>query len=234
VTRPVAEETVEAVVRAQLANALGGRRGMLEAAVPTILFTITFITTKELEGSLVVSVAAAMVLLVVRLVQRSTVQFVLNSLFGIGIGAFFAWRSAQGGGDENDQALAYFLPGIIYNAVYAVGISLSIIARWPIVGFMVGSVAGDPTAWHRDSQVVRLCSHLSWMLVLPCVIRVAVQLPLYLAGRSGAMDPEAAVAALGFSKILMGWPLQLAALTAMVWLLARNRTPVANTEGEAA
>ena len=233
-TRPVAEETVEAVVRAQLANALGGRRGMLEAAVPTILFTVTFITTKELEGSLVVSVAAAMVLLVVRLVQRSTVQFVLNSLFGIGIGAFFAWRSAQGGGDENDQALAYFLPGIIYNAVYAVGISLSIIARWPIVGFMVGSVAGDPTAWHRDPQIVRLCSHLSWMLVLPCVIRVAVQLPLYLAGRSAAMDPEAAVAALGFSKILMGWPLQLAALAAMVWLLARNRTPVVNAEGEAA
>ena len=233
-TRPVAEETVEAVVRAQLANALGGRRGMLEAAVPTILFTVTFITTKELEGSLIVSVAAAMVLLVVRLVQRSTVQFVLNSLFGIGIGAFFAWRSAQGGGDENDQALAYFLPGIIYNAVYAVGISLSIIARWPIVGFMVGSVAGDPTAWHRDPQIVRLCSHLSWMLVLPCVIRVAVQLPLYLAGRSAGMDPEAAVAALGFSKILMGWPLQLAALAAMVWLLARNRTPVVNTEGEAA
>jgi len=234
VTRPVAEETVEAVVRAQLANALGGRRGMLEAAVPTILFTVTFITTKELEGSLVVSVAAAMLLLVVRLVQRSTVQFVLNSLFGIGIGAFFAWRSAQGGGDENDQALAYFLPGIIYNAAYAVGISLSIIARWPIVGFMVGSVAGDPTAWHRDSQIVRLCSHLSWMLVLPCVVRVAVQLPLYLAGRSGTMDPGAAVAALGFSKILMGWPLQLGALAAMVWLLARNRTPVANAEGEAA
>jgi hypothetical protein len=39
---------------------------------------------------------------------------------------------------------------------------------------------------------------------------------------------------LGFSKILMGWPLQLAALAAMVWLLARNRTPVANAEEEAA
>jgi hypothetical protein len=234
VTRPVAEETVEAVVRAQLSSALGGRRGMLEAAVPTILFTLTFIITKELERSLVVSVAAAVVLLVARLVQRSTVQFVLNSLFGIGIGAFFAWRSAQGGGDENDQALAYFLPGIIYNAAYAVGISLSIIVRWPIMGFMVGSVAGDPTAWHRDPQIVRLCSHLSWMLVVPCVIRVAVQLPLYLAGRSGAMDPEAAVAVLGLSKIVMGWPLQLAALGAMVWLLARNRTPVLNTEDEAA
>jgi hypothetical protein len=99
---------------------------------------------------------------------------------------------------------------------------------------MVGSVAGDPTAWHRDPQVVRLSSHLSWLLVLPCVIRVAVQLPLYAAGRSASMDPDAAVAALGFSKILMGWPLQLAALAGMVWLLARNRTPVTTAEDEAA
>lgn len=226
-TRPGTEETVEAVVRAQLAHALGGRRGMFEAAVPTILFTLTFLATRELRTALVVSIAAAVVLLLVRLVQRSSVQFVVNSLFGIGIGAFFAWRSAQGGGDENDQALAYFLPGIIYNAVYAVAISLSILVRWPLVGFMVGSVAGDPTEWHRDRQVVRLTSHLSWMLVIPCVLRVVVQLPIYLGGTSGAMDPGAAVAALGFSKILMGWPLQLAALAGMVWLLARDRTPVA-------
>lgn len=226
-TRPGTEETVEAVVRAQLAHALGGRRGMLEAAVPTILFTLTFLSTKELRPALVVSIAAALVLLVVRLVQRSSVQFVVNSLFGIGIGAFFAYRSAQGGGDENDQALAYFLPGIIYNAVYAVAISLSILVRWPLVGFMVGSVAGDPTEWHRDRQIVRLTSHLSWMLVIPCVLRVMVQLPLYLGGTSGAVDPGTAVAALGFSKILMGWPLQLGALAGMVWLLARDRTPVA-------
>src|SRR5512144_494982 len=118
-TTPVGEATVEAVVRGQLAKALGGRRGMAEAAVPTILFTLSFLTTRSLALSLVVSVAAAVILLVVRLVQRSTVQFVLNSLFGIAIGAFFAWRSAQGGGDENDQALAYFLPGVLYNAAYA-------------------------------------------------------------------------------------------------------------------
>lgn len=227
-------DTVEAVVRRQLARALGGRRGMAEAAVPTILFTVTFLGTKVLERALMVSVAAALVLLAVRLVQRSNVQFVVNSLFGIAIGAFFAWRSAQGGGDENDQALAYFLPGVVYNAVYAVVISLSVLARWPVVGLMVGSVAGDATAWRRDPQVVRLCGNLSWMLVLPCVARVTVQLPLYLAGTSGAMEPSVAVAALGFSKILLGWPLQLAALAGMVWLLARDRTPVEHPAGEPA
>jgi hypothetical protein len=199
---------------------------MAEAALPTIAFTVVFLTTRMLERALLISVSAALVLLVVRLVQRSSIQFVVNSLFGIGIGAFFAWRSAQGGGDENDQALAYFLPGIIYNAGYAALIAVSILVRWPVVGFMVGSVAGDPTAWHRDPQVVRLCTNLSWFLVLPCVVRVAVQLPLYLAGQSEALNPATAIAALGFTKILMGWPLQLAALGGMVWLLARNRTPV--------
>lgn len=205
---------------------------MLEAAVPTILFTLTFISTKNLPLALTLSVAAALVLLVLRLVQRSSVQFVVNSLFGIGIGAFFAWRSARGGGDASDQALAYFLPGILYNAGYAVVISVTILVRWPVVGFMVGSVAGDPTAWREDRRVVRLCSNLSWLLVLPCIVRIAVQLPLYLAGTKGSYDPDAAVAALAVSKIVLGWPLQLAALAGMVWLLARNHTPIDAREDE--
>jgi hypothetical protein len=222
---PVGAETVEQVVRGQLSKALGGRRGMLEAAVPTLAFTILFVSTKDLRLAVGVSVAVAVVLLAVRLVHRSTVQFVLNSLVGIGIGALFAWRSAQSGGDANDQALAYFLPGMIYNTGYAVLMVASTLVRWPLVGFMVGSVAGDPTEWHRDSQVVRLCRNLTLMLALPCLVRVVVQLPLYLAGKA-AEDAGPMVAALGVSKIAMGWPLQIAALAGMAWLLARNATPV--------
>jgi hypothetical protein len=231
---PPTVSTVEAVVRHQLSHALGGRRGMLEAAIPTILFTVTFLTTKDLRLALVVSVSAALVALVIRLVQRSSVQFVVNALFGIGIGALFALRAARAGGDANDQALAYFLPGLLYNAAYAVVLSLSCVTRWPLVGFMVGSVTGDATAWHRDRQIVRLCTQLTWLLVAPCVMRVLVQAPVYLAGRQEAMDPEAAVAVLGVSKLVMGWPLQLGALALMVWLLARNATPVEASEPEAA
>jgi len=222
---PVGTATVEHVVRAQLSKALGGRRGMLEAAVPTILFTVAFVVGRDLRVSLAVSVAAALVLLAVRLVARSTVQFVLNSLVGIGIGAFFAWRSARGGGDADAQALAYFLPGLVYNAGYAALMVLSTLVRWPVVGFMVGSVAGDPTEWHRDPQVVRLCRNLTWMLAAPCVLRVVVQLPVYLAGRAAA-DAGPMVAALGVSKVVMGWPLQVLALAGMAWLLGRDRTPV--------
>ncbi|MFI6595229.1 DUF3159 domain-containing protein [Nonomuraea sp. NPDC050536] len=208
----VAHDTVEAAVRAQLAKALGGVRGMVEAAVPTIAFTVAWITTEQLKLSLIISVSLSVVLLVARLVQRSTPQFVINSLIGIAIGAFFASRSGD--------ARAYFLPGILWNAGYSLAMLLSIITRWPVVGFLIGSVTGDPTAWHKDSGVVKLCTRLTWLLLIPCVVRVAVQLPVYLYGG------DQAVAALGITKILMGWPLQVAALGTMLWLLGRGRTPL--------
>jgi hypothetical protein len=201
--------TVEEAVRAQLAKALGGARGVVEAAIPTIGFTVSWIVTKELKLSLGIGAGLAVLLLLVRLAQRSTVQFVLNSIFGIAIAALFALRS----GKAEDA----FLPGILYNAGYAAAMLLSIVVRWPLVGFIIGSVTGDPTAWHRDREIVRLCSRLTWLLLIPCLVRVAVQYPLYLAGH---------VAWLGASKVVMGWPLQVAALAAMVWLLARGRTPL--------
>ena len=216
-----AQVTVEQVVRAQLAKALGGPRGIVESAVPTALFTILFLVTDDIRTSLIVSIGVTAVLLLARVVQRSTTQFVLNALFGIGIGAFFAYRASQSGGSDEDVARAVFTPGLIYNGVYAVVIVLTIVIGWPIVGFMVGSVMGDPTAWHSDKAMVRLCSQLTWVLAVPCVIRVAVQLPLWLDHQIGL---------LGASKIALGWPLQLASFVVMGWLLSRNRTPVEQDE----
>jgi hypothetical protein len=137
------------------------------------------------------------------------VQFVVNSLVGIAIAAVFASRSGR--------AEDVFLPGIIYNAAYTVGLTLSVLVRWPLVGLMIGSVTGDLTSWRSDPAVLRLCSRLTWVLVVPCAVRVAVQYPLYLAGEVGW---------LGVSKIALGWPLQVAALAVMVYLLARGRTPL--------
>lgn len=218
--------TVEALVRKQLADALGGRRGMVEAAAPMLLFTITWLTSRHLEAALYVSVGVALVLLLVRVVQRSSVQFVFNALFGIALGWLFAYRAGAAGGSVEDQALAYFLPGILYNAAYAVVMGLTCVIRWPLVGFMVGSVTGELTQWRRDHGLVVLCTRLTWLLVLPCVVRVLIQAPVWFAGRSATLHPDAAIAFLGVSKIVLGWPLQLAALAAMVWLLSRNSTPI--------
>lgn len=223
--RTVSAETVEQIVRTRLSAALGGRRGVIEAAVPTIGFTLSYVLTENLRTSLTISVGLAVVLLVARLAQRQPVQFVINSLFGIGIAALFASRSGH--------ASAVYLPGIIYNAAYAVVMILSIVARWPVVGLMLGSVTGDITAWRRDPAVVRLCSRLTWLLAAPCVIRVAVNLPLYLILDEG----RSKVGVMGATKLALGWPLQVAALSLMALLLTRGRTPVqvpVDTPAEAA
>ena len=223
---PASVETVEAVVRAQLAQALGGRRGMLEAAAPTLLFTFVWLTTKDLRLALSVSIATAVALLVLRVAQRSSTQYAVNALVGIGIGWFFVHLAGRNGGTADEQALAFFLPGLIWTTVYSVGVAASCLTGWPLVGFMIGSVTGDPTAWHRDRQVVKLCSRLTWVLVLPGIVGVALQGPVWLAGWSGAMSAEQAVLALSTLRYGLGWPLRIAALAAMTWLLARDHTPL--------
>lgn len=201
--------TVEALVRAQLSLALGGRRGIVEGALPTLGFTVTWISSHNLKLSLTIAGALAVVLLVVRLFQRSTVQFVFNSMVGITIAAIFALRSGR--------AEDAFLPGLIYNSVYAVVLSGSALLRWPLVGFMIGGVSGDPIGWHSDKHLVALCSKLTWLLAAPCFVRVIVQYPLWAAHEAGW---------LGVAKLAMGWPLQLAALAAMAWVLNRDSTPI--------
>jgi len=202
-------QTVEAVVRTQLSNALGGKRGVLESALPTIAFTLTWVTTHQLKPALLAGAAAAVLLLVVRVAQRQPVQYVLNAVVGIGIAAIFALRSGR--------AEDAFLPGILYNAGYAVVLAVSVLVRWPAVGFLIGAVTGDPTGWRSNPAVVSLCAKLTWLLALPCALRVVVQYPLWATGQVGW---------LGAAKLALGWPLQVAAFAAIAWLLTRNHTPL--------
>lgn len=219
-------ETVEQVVRQQLAKALGGRRGMLEAGLPALVFTIVWFVTRDVGVSVGAGVVLAVAFLAVRVAQRSTVQFALNALFGIGIGWLFVWLAARGGGDADQQALAFFLPGILVSAVWSAVFVLSIVTRWPVIGFMLGSVTGDPTAWRDDPQVVQLCSRLTAALALPSIVGVLLQGPVWLLGSTEALAPATAVLVLGGLRYGLGWPLKVGAAALMTWLLARNHTPV--------
>ncbi|MQA94432.1 MAG: DUF3159 domain-containing protein [Streptosporangiales bacterium] len=229
----IGRQTVEAVIRGQLSKALGGRRGIVESAVPTIVFTVSYVLLRRpdalavltelarrydigtssiaLKAALAAGIGSALVLLLVRVLQRSTVQFTINSLIGIAIAAVFAMRTGR--------AADAFVPGMLYNAAYAAGLMFSIFVRWPFIGLMIGAVTGDLSRWREDPAVVRLCSLLTWMLVIPCLLRVAVQYPIYLADQ---------VTLLATAKLALGWPLQVAGLAAMVWLLSRNHTPLAD------
>lgn len=205
----VSAQTVEQLVRQRLAEAFGGIRGVIETAVPTLVFTVWYLSTGELKQGLIVAAGITVVLLVIRLLQRSELQFVINALFGIGLAALFASRSGE--------ARDVFLPGILYNSAYAVVLTLTILIGWPLMGFLVGGMVGDLTEWRKDPGMRKLCSRLTWFLVIPCIVRVAVQYPLWVADE---------IALLATTKIILGWPLQIASLVGMGWLLARNATPL--------
>lgn len=207
-----AAQTVEELIRHRLSAALGGWRGSLETALPTIAFIGVWSWRQNLQQAVWTAVVVAVVLAVLRVVQRSSLQHVFGAVIATGLAAFFAMRS----GKAEDA----FLPGMLLSGAYLVGTLASILVRWPVVGFLVGAgdprVAEDPFGWRRDKGMVRVCSRLTWVLVALYIIRLSIQIPLYLAGE---------VAALGAAKIVLGWPLWLGGVAVMGWLLVRGNTP---------
>ncbi|MEX0657650.1 MAG: DUF3159 domain-containing protein [Egibacteraceae bacterium] len=206
---PLREPTVEAEVRARLSAELGGLRGALEAALPFAVFSLAYVTSGELRAALLLGVGSAVVLFALRLAQRTSTRFARNGVVGIAVAAVIAMAT---GSPE-----AAFLPGIIQSAAWAVGLGASILLRRPAVGYLIGAVLDDPAGWRDDPAIVRLANRLTFVLLLPMVVRVAVQYPLYLAGEVGW---------LGAARVALGWPLYVAALVAAGALLARGRTPL--------
>ena len=204
--------TVEEIIRHRLSAALGGWRGSIETALPTLAFVGVWTWRKDVALAVTSAVVITVILAVLRLVQRQSLQFVMSAAFATAIAAFFALRSGR--------AEDAFLPGILTSAGWGVATLLSVVLRWPVIGFMVGAgdprMAEDPFAWRRDPGLVRVCQRLTLVLVALYAVRVAIMLPLYFAGE---------VAWLGVAKVSLGWPAWVAAVAVMGLMLVRGRTP---------
>ncbi|QGN57517.1 DUF3159 domain-containing protein [Nostocoides sp. HKS02] len=205
--------TVEAVIRHRLSAALGGWRGSLEAALPTLAFVVVWTWRHQAVPALLAAGAITVVLAVVRVAQRQSLQFVLSAALATGVAAFFVLRSGR--------AEDAFLPSLLKSTAFGAGALLSVVLRWPVMGFMVSAgdphMAEDPFGWRRDSGMVRVCQRLTMVLVGLYAVRLAVMLPLYLASK---------VAWLGVASVVLGWPLWLAAVGVMGSILVRGSTPL--------
>lgn len=208
--------TVEGEVRARLSTQFGGLRGSLETSLPVVVFTVVWLITHALQPAVVVAVAAAVVAYVVRRVQRSETRFVRQGLIGILVAAVLAGFTGR--------AETVFLPGIIQNGIGALVLCGSLVARAPVAGFVIGEVLGDRTGWRDDAGIVRLSYRLTLVMLAPMLIRLAVQLPLYLAGEVGW---------LGVSRVVLGWPLHAATLALLGLLLLRGNTPLQRVREDA-
>jgi Protein of unknown function (DUF3159) len=200
---------VEEFVRHQLSQSLGGARGMIESALPFIAFTIAWVIERQLYPAIAAAVATALLLALIRIVQRQSIRYVAQAVIPTAIAVLIATRTGR--------AQDVFLPGILYNGVLAVLSISSVAIRKPLVGFVLGAAVGDPTGWTRDRGLVKMTSRLTLVLAVPYVIRFVIQMPLFLAGH---------VVLLGVAKVVLGWPLLIAALTVIGFMLSKGKTPM--------
>jgi Protein of unknown function (DUF3159) len=204
--RPLGEPT--------LVQILGGRSGALDASVPPVVFVAGF-GVADAAGSPSallwgggVALAAGAVLGGVRLVQGKRPAAVLAGLLGVGAAVLVALYTGR--------AVDFFLLQIASNAASALAWAVSIVVRWPLLGLVVGAALGQRTRWRQDPDLLRGYRRASWVWVTQYLVRLAVFIPLYLAG---------SVYALGVARVLLTWPLVLACV-ALSWpVLVRALPP---------
>lgn len=192
------------------ADAVGGTRGLVESVAPGLVFVVLYVATHALTPSLLAALGSALAAVVLRLVQRTPVTQAFSGILGVGIGVIWAWRTGE--------AQNYFAWGIWVNVAWFLGALVSILVRWPVVGVVVAFLRGESMAWRTDPAADherRRFVWATWLWVGVFGARLAVQVPLWLAG-------EDAVGWLGTAKLAMGVPLFALGLW-LTWLLVGSR-----------
>lgn len=186
-------------------HAVGGWRGLVETILPGLIFLTAFLLTDGLSLALIASLATAAVFALLRVLQRQSLMQSLAGFAGVAVCALFA----RAGG----QALNYYVPGFFTNVVWLIGLSISSLIGWPLLGVFYGYVRGEGMAWRAQRARRRAYQYATALLIGMFALRLAVQLPLYFAHN---------VAALGVTRLVMGVPLYALVLW-LGWMSTRPR-----------
>lgn len=114
----------------KIVSAFGGKRGIIDAGFPALVFLISFNITKELWNSLIASILISLLLTIIRLIMKDTIQHALSGLIGTLIAAWFANRT----GNPSDV----FVPKLFTNLGYGTVYLIANLVGWPILGVMLG------------------------------------------------------------------------------------------------
>ena len=212
----------------QMADQLGGWRGLVESGIPVLVFVFanmifgavvpdggfTMLGDKPaLKLAIIASVGVAVGLAGWRLAQGKPVRFAVNGLVGIALGAILAWRS----GEER----SFYLPGIIYSLCYGIALLASVAFRQPLVGWIYSVVAdGGKKGWRTEPRLVRAFAWLTVLWAATYIVKAGLQYLLYLAH---------ADVALGIARIVLGYPPYLLLLALTVYAVRRIRAADPNS-----
>lgn len=176
---------------------IGGRRGVIDGALPPIVFVATnalsgLVTHRStaLTVAASASVGVAAVLVLLRLLRREPLKQAAQGLVGLSLAVGFAVWSGE--------ARDFFLPGMYVDAVYGVAFAVSVLVGRPLVGVIYGLIFQTGKTWRRDRRLRRIFTIATMGWAAAYALRTVVQVLLYDADR-----PEL----LAVSKLVLGWPL---------------------------
>jgi hypothetical protein len=205
------------VERQMLTRAIGGWRGVIDSALPAIVFiTVYALNGQILAPAVWAAVGVGGVIMSWRLLRRQPLTQVVGGFAGVAISALVATRTGQ--------AEDFFLPGLLVNAAYFTVCLVSVLVGWPALGLLLGGLNGSFTRWRSLPEQRRAFAAATWIWVGVFGSRLLVQLPLYFAEQTSA---------LGIAKIVMGWPLFLLGAWLTFLLLRGHLSPATATASAA-
>ncbi|NJC68379.1 DUF3159 domain-containing protein [Planosporangium thailandense] len=188
----------------QIADQLGGVRGLVESSIPVAVFVIANIVW-ALRPAVILSVVIGVGIAGWRLSRREPIRHALNGLFGIALGAVIAAKTGH--------AKDFHLPTILYTLGYAVALLVSVGVRRPLVGWLWSiTFAGGTGRWRTEPRLLRLFGWLTILWAVVYVIKVAVLGGLYLANQDNA---------LGVARLALGYPPYALLLVVTVYAVRR-------------
>jgi hypothetical protein len=174
----------------KIISALGGRKGIIDSTVPSVVFLGSYNITKNLEICMMISLVVATFLLILRLIRRDKLMHTVSGFIAVAFCGWLAWKTGK---PSN-----YFQPSLWKNSAFLVVYLISIIVKWPVIGLMLGAILGENLAWRKDPLRLRAYTYATWIWFALFATRLAIQYPLYLADEFKA---------LGVANIFLGFPL---------------------------
>ncbi|CAN2205751.1 Uncharacterised conserved protein UCP010219 [Candidatus Nanopelagicaceae bacterium] len=190
--------------RDKVLAAFGGKKGLIDSGIPSVIFLVVFNVTDRLNSALFASIAISALLTIIRLARRDTIQHALSGFIGVLICAWFANRT----GNASDLYIPKLLTNLGYGTVYLI----ANLAGWPVLGLMLGPILGENLKWRNHPERKRAYTMASWLWVVMFFTRIAVQYPIY---RSGNVN------LLGTVNLAMGYPLFIATAYGS-WLILKS------------
>lgn len=213
------DEQLRERTREQILASLGGWSGTVITAIPPVVFVIVNALSHHLRTAIIAAVGSGVLLAGYRLARRQSLQQAITGLFSVVIAALIAARTGQ--------ARGFFLLGIAGSICYGAVFAISLLVRRPLIGvaweFLDPAPLPAGTKWYRVKPLRRAYDLASLCALAMFAARALVQLSLFRDNKTGW---------LAVTRIVMGFPLYLLVVAAVVWLVRRGRQQLPPLEPE--